>query len=978
MATAVVVGVSTGAMKPVLEKLATLMGGEFSKMKNVRKDVQFLSDELTSMKDLLENLALVDELDPQTKRWRDKVREMSYDIENIIDDFGRKFVEKNEKEGLAKKTVRFLKTFRARYQIGCQIEGIKKLVLETSDRHNRYKFKTPPPNDVTIDPRVAILQQDAASLVGLKVPTDELVDWLNDKEMHLKVVSIVGFGGLGKTTLANEIYRQPEGVFECRAFVPVTQKHNIPKLLRSLLSELGSEAGSLDCEVNVLVNKLKEYLQKKRYLIVIDDLWEKLPWDIIKGAFPDNGLGSRVITTTRIHDVAKACCSHPRDHILEMKPLSDEDSRRLFFNRIYNTEEACPRQFRGISTEILKKCDGMPLAIITISGMLASEPFDQEHWEHIWSSLGSGTNSTLEGMRKILDLSYKNLLPHLKTCLLYLGMYPEDFEIQRHHLELQWIAEGFISKENGQDVEKVARSYFNELVNRSLIQPIRFDNCGLVTHCKVHDMMRDLILCKCVEENFLTIMDEPQAIKKTDNKVRRLSLHLHDDEINGTELWGNISLSQVRTFMIFGYRDGMPPLSLFKFLRVLHIENPGSYVFDLTGLCNMHQLRYLAVHDDWGGIKGWIKVALPTQIRGLRHLETLDVRHSVHHPFDIVHLPCLMFLNVDWRFARTPYCIGNMKSLRYVKQFDLINYSPDNIESLGELASLRFLSVCGYACDEASIKRRMDALCSSWGKICISLEYLGLYIEGCMDVLMDLSPSPRRLERLWTGDRVERYSYAAYDIHDWLTKLDECSSFFTVPGWSSNADNCCFFSRVPNWMEELSNLKELEINVLKPDVSILGKLPALTFLRIYIIRELSEYFVIHAREFPVLKHLELRLSSACESYLAFQAGAMPKLQWLGLQFDGLRWYQYVAGPAGIQHLSALEDFFAIIGTRGVRGHERTWADAESALRTAIELHPNHPRLHITSVYDRHFKLVTFPSDDSGGVSVPLNRGADGI
>ncbi|KAF7092215.1 hypothetical protein CFC21_094722 [Triticum aestivum] len=269
MATAVVVGVSTGAMKPVLDKLSTLMGGEFSKMKNVGKDVQFLSDELTSMKDLLENLALVDELDPQTKNWRNKVRDMSYDIENIIDDFGRKIVDKNEKGGLVKKAVRFLKTFNVRYQIAGQIEGIKKLVLETSDRRNRYKFNTPPSNDVTIDPRVAILQQDAASFVGLKVPTDELADWLNDKEMHLKVVSIVGFGGLGKTTLANEIYRQPEVGFECRAFVPVAQKHNIPKLIRSLLSQLGSVERSLDIEENVLVEKLREYLQKKRYLIVI-------------------------------------------------------------------------------------------------------------------------------------------------------------------------------------------------------------------------------------------------------------------------------------------------------------------------------------------------------------------------------------------------------------------------------------------------------------------------------------------------------------------------------------------------------------------------------------------------------------------------------------------------------------------------------------------------------------------------------------
>ncbi|KAF7087153.1 hypothetical protein CFC21_090366 [Triticum aestivum] len=896
MATTVVVGVSTGAMKPVLEKLATLMGSEFSKMKNVRKDVKFLSDELTSMKDLLERLALVDdELDPQTKRWRDKVRDMSYDIENIIDDFGRKIVEKNEKGGLVKKAVRFLKTFNARYQI----DGIKKLVHETSDRRNRYQIVTPPPNDATIDPRVAILQQDAASLVGLKVPIDELVGWLNDEEMHLKVVSIVGFGGLGKTTLANDIYRQPDGGFECRAFVPVTQKHNIPKLIRSLLSELGSDACSYDCEVNVLVNKLKEYLEKKRYLIVIDDLWEKLPWDIIKGAFPDNGVGSRVITTTRIHDVAKACCSHPRDYILEMKPLSDEDSRRLFFNRIYNNEQACPRQFRDISTEILKKCD-------------------------------------------------------------------EDFEIPRHHLELQWIAEGFISKENGQDVEKNARSYFNELVNRSLIQPIRFDNCGLVTHCKVHDMMRDLILHKCAEENFLTIVDDPQSITKLDNKVRRLSVHLDDDEIDGIKLWGNISLSHVRTFMIFGAYKGMPPLRLFRFLRVLHIEIYAYDTVDLTGLSNMYQLRYLGAG---GGCSG---VELPTQITGLGHLETLDVLpFYLLHPFDIFHLPSLLFLNVDWRLARTPYGIGNMKSLRYVKEFDLMKNSLDNIESLGELHSLRVLSVYGYPPDATSIKSRMDALCSSLGKNCISLEYLGLYIKGCMDALMDLSPPPRRLERLWMGDRVEYYFSEGCDSIDQPAELGECSSVFRLPGWISKADECCFFSRVPNWMGELSNLKELEINVRKPDVGILAGLPALTFLRIYIIEFLRDWFFIHAREFPVLKHLELRLSSP--SYLAFQAGAMPKLQWLGLQFRVRGWNQNVPGPAGLHHLSALEDFFAIILTEGATEYEKTCA--ESALKTSIKLRPNHPRLHIQSSCDDDFRLVSFPSDESGGVAAPRNRGA---
>ena len=634
-----------------------------------------------------------------------------------------------------------------------------------------------------------------------------------------------------------------------------------------------------------------------------------------------------------------------------MKPLSDEDSRILFFGRIFNSEEACPRQLWDVSLGILKKCDGVPLAIISISGMLASERFDQEDWEHIRISLGSGTNLTLEGMRKILHLSYKNLPPHLKTCLLYLGMYPEDFKIERRQLELQWIGEGFIDRENGQDVEKVAKSCFNELVNRSLIQPIEFDNMGLVTQCKVHDMMRDLILCKCVEENFLTIVDDPQAITKLDNKVHRLSLQFYGP-INAAILRGNSSMSQVRTFMVFGdCCESMPPISMFKFLRVVHIRDFGFETLNLAALSKMYHLRYLAIIKRSG-------FELPTQIRGLQHLETLDAPFNNNIPYDIFYLPCLMFLNVNWAgHLQLPDGIGTMKSLRYIERFDLMSNSLQNIEGLGELTGLKILVVYGssYGADSsyaADCKRRMDALYSSLGKICYSLEHLGLYVNGCVDALMDLSPPPSRLERLCMGD------------NNYLGSLT---------GWKVDMDGYAFFSRVPNWVGELSNLRELEINVNKAEVGILAELPALTRLKLYIREIVRETIVIYERAFPVLKRFALGLS--CLPYLAFQAGAMPQLQWLGLQFSPLGWPENVPGPAGIHHLSALEDFIAIIETITFSAYsgERS---AESSLTSAVDMHPGHPRLHITRTRDKDCKLMFSPC-----MAKPLNLwnwGADGI
>ncbi|VAH85885.1 unnamed protein product [Triticum turgidum subsp. durum] len=627
---AIMVSASTGVMNSLLRKLATLMGDEFAKLTNLRKEVKHIIDELGSMKGALESLADVDELDIQTTRWRDEVREMSYDIEDIIDDFMCKIGEKKKKSGFVHDTIQRLKTSRARHQIAGQIEDIKKLVRETSERRERYKLDAPKSHSVAIDQRVVALYENAAKLVGMEGPTKEIISCLNDeeKDKKLKVVSIVGFGGLGKTTLANEVYHKLKGQFHCGAFVPVSQKPNIPKLLHSLLTQLGCGQSFHDCELNVLLDQLRENLKKKRYLVVIDDLWDASAWNIIKCAFPENELHSRLIVTTRIKNVAAACCLGHHKHILEMKPLSEEDSRKLFFDRIFCSEEACPSQLRDVSVEILKKCGGLPLAIISISSLLASGTFNQkERWKHVQNSLGSlsGTNLTLEAMRQILNLSYKNLPHHLRTCFLYLGMFLEDSEIYRDELVRLWVSEGFVSKARGQSPEQTAISYFNELVNRSLIQPVQIDTDGSVRTCKVHDILLDLILYKSAEENFITVVDSPDAITGQLQKPRRVLFNL-----DGATLPWDGSMSQVRSFAMWR---------------------------SCKRLCKLYQLRHIQ-------IRGCDTCQLPTKIRGLQNLETFDIDGSCL-PMDIFHLPRLLDLHVP-SVERLPMGVGKMTSLQHL------------------------------------------------------------------------------------------------------------------------------------------------------------------------------------------------------------------------------------------------------------------------------------------------------------------------
>lgn len=195
-----------------------------------------------------------------------------------------------------------------------------------------------------------------------------------------------------------------------------------------------------------------------------------------------------------------------------MSPLGEVDSRRLLFSRIFGTGEACSEVFEEISGDILKRCGGLPLAIMSISSLLAGQ--SKTKWEYVRNSLGSmfERNPTLEDMKHILDFSYRNLPQHLKTCLLYLSIYPEDHTIERNDLVRQWMAEGFVSRTHGLDSEDVAQSYFNELINRSMIQPVQVDYNDEVLSCRVHDIMLDFIRSKSAEENFIVVLDHPQVV----------------------------------------------------------------------------------------------------------------------------------------------------------------------------------------------------------------------------------------------------------------------------------------------------------------------------------------------------------------------------------------------------------------------------------------------------------------------------------
>ncbi|VAH11959.1 unnamed protein product [Triticum turgidum subsp. durum] len=475
------------AMIPLIKKLGGLLAGEYNLEKRVRKRVESLITELEMMHAVLHKIGAKppEQFDEQVLIWAGKVRDLSYHMEDAVDGFlvrvddidndrGSTNMKNTVKKFLKRATKLFTKG-KALHQISNDIEEAQRLSKELGELRQKYMSDADTKgNGDAIDPRLKAVYKDVTELVGIDHIRDELIRKLCDgnerSKDQLRTMSIVGFGGLGKTTLAKAVYDKIKVQFDSVIL------YELDKSKYATINEAARDNEQL-------IDELRMFLQDKRYLIVIDDIWDEKAWELIKCAFTDNCLGSRVMTTTRIGSISKVCCSSGDDIIYQMKPLPDDESERLFYKRIFPQGSKCPDELEEVSRKILKKCGGVPLAIITIASILASNGQDQHikpkyHWDNILGSIGRGLaeGDSAKDMQRILSFSYYDLPSHLKTCLLYLSIFPEDFEIRRDRLIWMWIAEGFVQGgEQETGLFELGESYFNELANRNLIQPVHFD-----------------------------------------------------------------------------------------------------------------------------------------------------------------------------------------------------------------------------------------------------------------------------------------------------------------------------------------------------------------------------------------------------------------------------------------------------------------------------------------------------------------------
>ncbi|KAL9156474.1 hypothetical protein ABFS82_09G079000 [Erythranthe guttata] len=373
------------------------------------------------------------------------------------------------------------------------------------------------------------------AVVGLDDQLIEVMDKLTERQSNLRIIPIVGMGGIGKTTLAINAYTNPliTEQFDIRAWVTISQTYNVREILVEILlcaskdETRKSLSGKSEGQLGERVHKS---LYGRRYLIVLDDIWSVEVWDKVKRFFPDNGQGSRVMITTRLSNIVLQMIGSQLigSHGLVMDLLDDDRSCDLMCATIFGKEEDCPVELEEIGKKIAKNCKGLPLSIVVIGGLLAKLNPTRENWEYISENLNSIVNvEDNERCLKVLLLSYHYLPVHLKPCFLYMGVFPEDSNIRVPRLVKLWVSEGFLKPIRGKSLEVVSGEYLEDLCDRNLIRVHQRGTNGRIKFCKIHDLMRELCLREAEKEKFLYVrrphdLNTPQGIINTQ---RRICIH---------------------------------------------------------------------------------------------------------------------------------------------------------------------------------------------------------------------------------------------------------------------------------------------------------------------------------------------------------------------------------------------------------------------------------------------------------------------
>lgn len=736
-----------------LERLLNVLTEESQFLSNSREQFEKLKNELLLMESFLKDADRLKRKNLTLRRIMIYLRDLIYEAEDVLIDC-LSLPEYRNNGGSSRFSVCFRPAkLPFHYQMGKRLAEINDKIREIKQNISAYlgvQLLNQTNSMETHEHLVARWSSplyDHTRVVGLEADTEKVKNWLFEASSGILAIGIVGMGGLGKTTVAQQVFndKRVEDRFERRIWVSVSQTFTEEQIMRSILRSLGDTC--LGDDQSEMLKKIKHYLLGKSYLIVMDDVWslDNSWWLRIYEGLPQ-GNGSCVMITTRIEKVArKMGVREERTHRPE---FLNEDYSWLLFRKIAfaPTQGECSQpELEGVGKEIVEKCKGLPLAIKAVGGVMLCKPPHYHEWkrisDHFREELAEHDNSVMAS----LQLSYDELPPYLKSCLLCFSLFPEDCEIDKDQLIHWWIGESFIPVRNHRLSTEVGEDCFSELTNRCLIEVVDKAYNGRTLTCKIHDMVRDLVI-RIAEDDAFSISTDPNC--------RHLGIR---SDMSAYNLVANERLRALLTTTKSGEVNKIG-LNLAKsFCRCKHLQvlDLSKSIFEssvtnlLDEIGSLQHLTYFSLSNTHPLIQ------LPSSLSKLQKLQVLDVSYCQNLkalPSCILAFEKLKVLNVSncGSLEYLPKGLENLSNLEVLKGFrpaKLGLSSGCRIAELKSLKQLRTLALRLTHGDEIG-DGEFDALVNLKELQFLTINCFGCHDEEELALKIDKLQPPRQLHDL--------------------------------------------------------------------------------------------------------------------------------------------------------------------------------------------------------------------------------------
>nr|KYP41218.1 Putative disease resistance protein RGA3 [Cajanus cajan] len=777
----------TAATESLIGKLASGVVKEASLMVGVHHDLQQMKETMVLIKAFLLDAEQKKPHNNALREWLKQIKRVISDADNIVDDFECEALRRHVVKtygSFTRKVCRFFSTSNHliyRFRMAHEIKDIKERLNKVAVDGHMFGLQM-----IHNDTRVVHVREmthshlDPSNVIGREHDKQKIIKLLRQDghDKRLSVIPIVGMGGLGKTTLAKLVFNDTtiDECFPLKIWVCVSNDFELRNVLIKILNSAPNptEKKFENFEMEQLQNHLRKTLQHQKFLLVLDDVWNenRTKWDELKEIIDVGVEGSKILVTTRSHLTAAMMRTKPSNSYL-LDRLSEEDSFSLFVNLAFEKgEEKKYPQLLEIGKEIVRKCEGVPLAVRTLDILPA------------------------------LEISYDRLPSYLKPCFASFSIFPEAQSIVTIHCVNMWQALDLVPPpKERQTINDVVNQFLRELLLRSFLSD--FVDLGTVYEFKLHDLVRDLALYvakgefQIINRSSPKIDEHVQHLRFTDN-------NLLDQDLVPTGLKLSIFPMKATNEAFLNTL-----VSRCKYLRFLELSF-SEYKSLPSSIGKLKHLRYLCL-----GRNEKLK-ELPNAVCNLQCLKTFNFEGCIklqEVPTGIRKLISLRQLYITTRQPDFPENeIANLTSLE-----DLRFFACDKLESFSEgikLSSLKTLGICDC--------RNLKSLSFH---VVTNLEVFGIANCGKLDLSMGLDnqiPSSClnlvnliNLPQLVTFPRWLQGSMNT--LH--CLEIIDCENLMELPEWISTLiclkiiriSNCPKLLSFPDNMQHVTSLEHLEI-----------------------------------------------------------------------------------------------------------------------------------------------------------------------